>query len=159
MQIGKYSEPIDFTFLLVLWLPEARQDRTSFWIRPTELFSLEKRDALVEFLFSTFVWHILNVRNFQVKFVVIINRHTTLKLLVHEERWHTSNQWAPLCLSPFFAQTLTYLNLQENRIGDSGAQHLAEGLKNNQVKLINFRDFVFSCSLILFCYRHCRLYI
>jgi hypothetical protein len=33
----------------------------------------------------------------------------------------------------FFSQTLTTLDLHNNRIGDDGAQHLAEALNVNQV--------------------------
>ena len=36
----------------------------------------------------------------------------------------------------FFTQTLTTLNLRYNQIGVLGAQHLADGLRNNTVTLI-----------------------
>lgn len=52
----------------------------------------------------------------------------------------------------FLAQTLVDLNILENRIRNSGAQYLAEALRNNQVKSIDFSDLVFvmfTCSFIL----------
>ena len=36
----------------------------------------------------------------------------------------------------FSTQTLTTLDLSENEIGEEGAQHLADGLRNNTVSVI-----------------------
>jgi Ran GTPase-activating protein (RanGAP) involved in mRNA processing and transport len=41
-------------------------------------------------------------------------------------------------------QTLTTLDLQENQIGDEGAQHLAQALQNNTARQLFFRSTVYS---------------
>ena len=40
-------------------------------------------------------------------------------------------------VTSFFLQTLTHLYLYTNQIGDIGAQHIAEALKENRVRKIH----------------------
>jgi hypothetical protein len=58
----------------------------------------------------------------------------------------------------FFIQTVTYLDLQNNQIRDSGAQYLSEALKSNKVKFISFLHIFISCLLFLLFNRQCSIY-
>ena len=63
-----------------------------------------------------------------------------ISLMLFETTWQVSLSY---CLSQFYvllfnAQALTTLDLDQNQIGDVGAQHLADALRNNTVSLILF---------------------
>jgi hypothetical protein len=55
---------------------------------------------------------------------------------------HFSTSWNMMTAHlTLYVQVLTTLNLAGNKIGDSGAQHLADALRNNQVSLTLFSSF------------------
>ena len=55
-----------------------------------------------------------------------------------------------------YIQTLTKLNIGENRIGDVGAKHLANALRDNKVILILFSSLSYSCCSLHIDTHHTR---
>ena len=96
------------------------------------------------------------VRHWSMKFLrlvtvstIITDTHNTESFAQPYRRWRsaasrrglagesseTLTTWSfPYILSPRSSQTLTTLDLSDNRIGDGGAQYLGEALRVNQVR-------------------------
>jgi Ran GTPase-activating protein (RanGAP) involved in mRNA processing and transport len=73
-----------------------------------------------------------------VKYIFLLSLMSSIQRCIN----HWKNKFAQILNFPhlthlhFFIQTLTKLHLSNNQIGDAGAQHLADALRNNTVILI-----------------------
>lgn len=85
--------------------------------------------------------------------------HSTLKSITSEMKGHKISpmlsepiQWISFAThlswpSVLLTQTLTVLSLQDNDIGDQGAQYFADALLSNKVNTVHYSSLSWSCAL------------